>query len=192
MRAVRVRSISLALLGATTVLWGAAACGSETEPAAAAATPAASTAASTAAAPVTIKDPWVKAADKGMTAAFGTLVNTSGADVTVVSASTPVSRMELHEMAMKDGKMVMRPKAGGIVIKAGGTHELEPGGDHLMLMDVTKPVRAGDEVTFTLTLAGGGTTTFTAVAKPFTGAGETYAPGGDMDMSPSAGTTTTP
>ena len=178
----RARGVLLAGLLAAAA-GGLTACGSEATPAAAGTPAATTTAATTAAAamPVTIRDPWVKAADKGMTAAFGTLVNTSGQDVTVTAAATPVSRMELHEMAMQDGKMVMRPKKGGIVIKAGGTHVLEPGGDHLMLMDVTTPVKAGDEVAFTLTTADGGTMSFTAVAKPFSGAGETYAPGGDMD-----------
>jgi periplasmic copper chaperone A len=62
------------------------------------------------------------------------------------------------------------------VIKAGGTHELSPGGDHLMLMKPSAPVRPGDELQFTLKLGDGGTVPFSAVAKPFAGAGETYAP----------------
>jgi copper(I)-binding protein len=127
-----------------------------------------------------VQDPWVKAADKGMTAAFGTFVNNSTADVTVVKAETEVSPMELHEMAMKDGEMTMKPKEGGIVIPAGGTHKLEPGGDHLMMMDLAKPVKAGDEVIFTLTFGDGTTSRFTAVAKPFTGAQESYDPGMTM------------
>ena len=51
------------------------------------------------------------------------------ADVTVLSAESPASPLELHEMSMQDGKMLMRPKQGGFVIKAGSTHELGPGGD---------------------------------------------------------------
>ncbi|MFV2103893.1 copper chaperone PCu(A)C [Micromonospora sp. LOL_024] len=124
-----------------------------------------------------IQDPWVKAADEGMTAAFGTLVNNTDADVTITGASTTVSPTELHEMAMQDGKMVMQAKEAGVVIKAGGEHKFEPGGDHLMLMNLNQPVKAGDELTFTLTFADGRTQTFTAVAKPFTGAQESYAPG---------------
>ncbi|MFY1584895.1 copper chaperone PCu(A)C [Micromonospora sp. WMMD734] len=139
--------------------------------------PGASAPASTPAGVIGIRDPWVKAADKGMTAAFGTLVNDSDADVTLTGASTTVSALELHEMTMQDGKMIMRQKQGGIVIRAKGTHVLEPGGDHLMLIDLRQPVRAGDEVTVTLTFADGRTQQFTAVAKPFTGAQESYAPG---------------
>lgn len=127
------------------------------------------------AAPLSMTDPWVKSADKGMTAAFGTLVNNTDKEVTVVSATSPAAaEVELHEMAESDGKMVMREKEGGLVIPPHGSHRLEPGGDHLMLMGIKDKVRPGDEVGFTLTLADGGTVTFTAVAKAFAGANEEY------------------
>ncbi|MFY1594759.1 copper chaperone PCu(A)C [Micromonospora sp. WMMD737] len=168
-----------AVLSAAVLAVSVAACGSADDSSGPTATtsPTASASTSAAAGVLGIRDPWVKAADKGMTAAFGTLVNDGDADVTITAATTEVSPMELHEMAMKDGKMVMRAKQGGIVIKAKSSHALEPGGDHLMLMNLTKPVRAGDELTFTLTFGDGRTQVFTAVAKPFTGAQESYAPG---------------
>ncbi|WFE53135.1 copper chaperone PCu(A)C [Micromonospora sp. WMMD1155] len=172
---------------AALVAFGAAGCGSSDSSSAAESGP--SVSASAPSGVVTIRDPWVKAADKGMTAAFGTLVNDGDTDVTVTGAATSVSPMELHEMTMKDGKMVMQAKQGGIVIKAKSTHALEPGGDHLMLMNLTKPVQAGDELTFTLTFADGKTQQFTAVAKPFTGAQESYAPGHGQPM---PGTSATP
>ncbi|QLQ36315.1 copper chaperone PCu(A)C [Micromonospora robiginosa] len=172
-----------ALIGATLLAASVAACGSADGSRVAAPTATASASVSAAAGVLGISDPWVKAADKGMTAAFGTLVNDGDADVTITRAATEVSPMELHEMTMEDGKMVMRPKEGGIVVKAHSRARLEPGGDHLMLMDISKPVRAGDELTFTLTFADGRTQTFRAVAKPFTGAQESYAPGhGDTPM----------
>ncbi|MFI7211297.1 copper chaperone PCu(A)C [Micromonospora maritima] len=184
-----------ALIAAALLATSVAACGSSDDPTTAA--PSSTTASASASAGATagvlgIRDPWVKAADKGMTAAFGTLVNDGDVDVTITKAATEVSPMELHEMTMKDGKMVMQAKPGGIVIKARSSATLEPGGDHLMLMDLAKPVKAGDELSFTLTFADGRTQTFTAVAKPFTGAQESYAPGHgespmpEMSMSPAA------
>jgi periplasmic copper chaperone A len=183
----RRRPVALTSLmaAATAMVLGVTGCGSSDPAPGARPSPAATAPVET----ITVRDPWVKAAEKGMTAAFGTLVNGSSADITVVSASTPVSPMELHEMAMKDGTMVMQPKAGGIVIKANSEHLLQPGGDHLMLMNVASPVKAGDELTFTLTFADGRTTRFSAVAKPFTGAGESYHPG---HPSVSPGTSTSP
>ncbi|MEU3458064.1 copper chaperone PCu(A)C [Micromonospora sp. NPDC006766] len=158
---------------------GVAGCGSSDQPSA----PSSPSASASAATEVLgVRDPWVKAADHGMSAAFATLVNDGDTDVTLTAAATDVSPMELHTMSMKDGKMVMEPKEGGIVIKAKGTHVLEPGGDHLMMMDLKQPVKAGDELTFTLTFADGRTQTFTAVAKPFTGAQEDYQPGHGHDQ----------
>lgn len=136
---------------------------------------------------VTMTDPWVKAVDSGMTAAFGTLSNTSGGPVVLVSATTSASpEVQLHEMAMKDGEMVMQEKANGIPIPAAGVAILEPGGDHIMLMDVAAPILPGDVVTLTLTFSDGSTTQVAAVAKDFTGADEDYDDGMDgMDPSPS-------
>jgi len=86
-------------------------------------------------------DVWVKAADAGMSAGFGELRNDGDTDLTVVSATSPAtSAMELHETVQNEsGQMVMRPVEGGFVIPAHGAITLEPGGDHLMFMDVTTP-----------------------------------------------------
>lgn len=136
---------------------------------------------------LTVTDPWVKAAASGMTAAFGTLTNNTDHEITVVSAASPsAKKVELHEVAMSGGAMVMRPKAGGFVIPAHGSHLLKPGGDHFMMMGLTAPVRPGDRVSLTLALAGGSTLPLTAVAKDFAGGREDYQPGGQA--SPSGGT----
>ncbi|GAA3508045.1 hypothetical protein FHR32_008219 [Streptosporangium album] len=131
--------------------------------------------------PLSITDPWVKTTKKGMSAAFGTLVNNTDGDVTVVSGASPLSpKVELHEVVDTKGKMVMRPKQGGFMIPARGTHQLMPGGDHLMLMGVTKEVKPGAQIPFTLTLSDGETLKFTAVGKDFAGGKEDYRPGADM------------
>jgi copper(I)-binding protein len=135
---------------------------------------------------VTITDGWVKAADEGMSAAFGELANAGPADVTVVSATTEASSMlELHEtVANETGEMIMREVEGGFVIPAGGALDLEPGGNHIMLMGLTDPLEAGEEVTFTLTFSDDSTYEFTVPVKDYSGANENYVGGdGEMDMS---------
>ncbi|WP_244296699.1 copper chaperone PCu(A)C [Paenarthrobacter nitroguajacolicus] len=129
--------------------------------------------------PLTVSDTWIKTADSGMSAAFGSIRNTSDKDVTIVSAAAPVATMvELHETVMgSDGTMKMQAKQGGFVVPARGELKLEPGANHIMLMDLTKPVQAGDEVTFELKTSDGGTVTFTAQAKDFSGANENYTAG---------------
>lgn len=155
-----MRLRALAILGMTLLL---AACGTTKDPAP---QPEGSPAG------LTITDPWAKAADEGMSAIFGALVNHSTGDITVVKAEGPAGPMELHEVADN----MMRPKEGGFVIPAGATARLEPGHDHIMIMELAKPLKPGDEVPVTLTFADGGTTTFTALVKDFAGGGESYMP----------------
>lgn len=148
----------------------------------------ASTAAPAAEAPaadsVEITDSWVKSAEEGMSAAFGELTNSSDEDITVVSAETEASSMlELHETVENEsGEMVMREIEGGFVIPAGGSMNLEPGGNHIMLMDLTAPLKAGEEVTFTLTFSDDSTFEFTAPVKDYSGANENYEGDEDMEM----------
>jgi copper(I)-binding protein len=139
--------------------------------------------------PITVSDPWVKATDMEMTGAFGVLENTSDAEVVVASASSPqAGMMEIHEVVMQDGEMVMQAKDGGLVVPAGASATLAPGTDHLMLMKLPAPIPAGDEVEITVTCADGGSVTWTSVAKPFEGGEEPYVPAeeGSMDSSESS------
>jgi len=132
---------------------------------------------------LSVTDAWVKAADTGMSGAFGILENSGTEDVTVVSAESPAASMlELHETVPSDtGDMVMRKKEDGFVVPAGGTLELAPGGNHIMLMALTGPINAGDEITVILTLSDGSTHEFTAAAKDYSGANETYSGAKTMD-----------
>ncbi len=138
---------------------------------------------------VSISDAWVKSAPEGMSAAFGQLVNAGDSDVTVVSATSEASPMiELHETVANDtGEMVMRAKEGGFVIPARGTFDLTPGGNHIMLMGLQKPLVAGEETSFTLTFSDDSTYTFTAPVKDYSGANETYEGDGGMKMDMGSG-----
>lgn len=168
---------------ALTLGGGLAGCGSTQagDPAASVSgTPANSAAAEPGAdAALTVRDAWAKAipdvSQKKMTGVFGTLQNISDRDVTIVAAENTVSsHSELHETVDKDGDKVMQ-QVERFVIKAGEERELRPGGDHLMVMRMDKPLNTGDEVRITLTTEDGQKVEFAAVAKPFTGAGERYA-----------------
>lgn len=132
---------------------------------------------------VTIEDAWVKSAAEGMSAAFGTLVNSGDEDVTVVSVESDASSMlELHETVENEaGEMIMREIEGGFVIPAGGALALEPGASHIMLMDLTGPLQAGAEATFTLTFSDDSTYEFTAPVKDFSGANENYEDSGEHE-----------
>ena len=126
--------------------------------------------------PLSVREPWIKAADAGMTGAFGVLTNTSAEDLQVVGASSPAAAsVELHETVTgPDGASAMAETPDGFTIPAGGEYVLEPGANHLMLMGLTAPVLPGDQIDFSLELADGSTVDFTATAKDFSGANESY------------------
>jgi copper(I)-binding protein len=132
---------------------------------------------------VSIEDAWVKSAEEGMSAAFGTLVNAGDEDVTVVSVASDASTMlELHETVENDaGEMVMREIDGGFVIPAGGRLALEPGANHIMMMDLTGPLAAGTDVSFTLTFSDDTTMEFSAPVKDYSGANENYEDGAEHE-----------
>lgn len=134
---------------------------------------------------VTVTEQWAKAADGGMSAAFGTVRNSGSSPVTITSASSTVSaRVELHEVATDTaGTTVMRPKAGGFVIPAGAALELTPGGEHLMFMELHGPLRTGTQTPVTLTFDDGSSTTFTAGVRDFAGNQENYDPGHEGEHS---------
>ncbi len=80
-----------------------------------------------------------------------TLTNTGSADDRLVSiTSDRAATTEVHQMSVNNGVMTMRPVAGGLVIPAGQTVELKPGGFHIMFMDVTQPFKQGETIRATL------------------------------------------
>lgn len=122
-----------------------------------------------------VKEGWAKAADSGMSAAFGIITNPTAKPVRVVGATSPYAKaVQLHEVVDKDGSMVMQQKSGGFVIPAGGMLELKPGGNHLMFMGLKKPITAGAMVPITLITADGGIMRTTVMAKVYNGANESY------------------
>ncbi|MGO1926568.1 copper chaperone PCu(A)C [Brachybacterium tyrofermentans] len=130
---------------------------------------------------ISVTDPWVKAADEGMTAAFGTITNGTDADLVLTAVTTPATDMvQLHETTSDgSGGMSMQEKDGGFPLPAGEDLVLEPGGDHIMLMDLPKPLQPGDTLELTLVFSEGTEHPFTATVKDFSGAQEHYAPGED-------------
>ena len=129
---------------------------------------------------IEISDTWVKSSEMsmvgGMTAVYGTITNNSNQDVVLVGGHTDVTeRVEVHEMAMSGGEMVMQQIEGGLVIPAGEKVTLEPGGNHMMLMDLSKAVIAGETISVTFDLEGADDVTIEGImAKPAEGGDENY------------------
>jgi copper(I)-binding protein len=93
--------------------------------------------------------PWVRATPPGagVTGGFLTVRNSGTKDDRLLSVSSPaVARIEIHEMRHEDGVMRMRPLRDGLMIPAGATVELAPGGYHLMLFGPKRPFVEGEAV----------------------------------------------
>ena len=81
----------------------------------------------------------------------GINLSVEGGDVTLTSASSPsIGTIELHTMAMNDGRMQMR-QVEGFDIADGDQLELKRGGDHMMMFDVGEDVVSGETIDITLT-----------------------------------------
>jgi hypothetical protein len=101
-----------------------------------------------------IGDPWARtsAAVQNAGAAYMTISAGDVADVLVgVTVDSSVAGMaELHQSTMgDDGMMVMSP-VESIAVPANGSVSLEPGGYHVMLMNLAAPLEAGAEFELTL------------------------------------------
>ncbi len=100
-----------------------------------------------------ITQPWSRATPGGAKIAGGflTIENKGAAPDRLISGSGDIAgKVEIHEMAMNNGVMTMRPLDKGLVIEPGKTVKLAPGGYHLMLMDLKQPFKQGDKVPVTL------------------------------------------
>jgi copper(I)-binding protein len=100
-----------------------------------------------------ITQPWTRATPGGAKVAGGylTIENKGSTSDRLVSGSTNVAKkIQIHEMAMNDGVMTMRPSDGGLAIEPGKTMKLAPGGHHLMFLELDSPFKQGDTEAVTL------------------------------------------
>ncbi|HSI24859.1 MAG TPA: copper chaperone PCu(A)C [Methylotenera sp.] len=99
---------------------------------------------------VAITDAWARANAPGQKvgAAYMTLLSTQ--DSTMIKAEADIAgSVEIHSMNMENGVMKMR-MLEELPLKADKAEKLAPGGFHLMLFDLKKPLTAGENVNFTL------------------------------------------
>ncbi len=87
---------------------------------------------------------------------FLSIYNYSSEPDRLISASSPIAeRVELHTMTMENDVMRMRELEDGIELPANAQVDLEPGGLHVMFINLSQPFVEGEEVPVTLTFANG-------------------------------------
>jgi copper(I)-binding protein len=107
---------------------------------------------------LTIFHPWARPAAEGQTAAvYFTIKNDGKEGDKFLSAESPAAaKVELHETSEENGVMKMRAVKDGAEVKPGSSLQFKPGGYHLMLVDLKKPLEEGAMVPLTITLAKAG------------------------------------
>jgi len=99
---------------------------------------------------VSISDAWIRPTNPGQEVGAAYMTLLSKQDMTLVSLESSVTdSVEIHNMSMENGVMKMR-MLKNLTLKAGEPYKLAPGGFHLMLFDLKKPLTVGEQVNFTL------------------------------------------
>lgn len=109
-----------------------------------------------AAAGISVTDVWARATMPGQKVSGAYMKIQSDADARLVAASSSaVPRVEVHEMKM-DGDVMRMREVQAIDLPKGKTVSLEPGGYHIMLMNLKKPIVVGEAIPLMLTIESGG------------------------------------
>lgn len=148
-------------------------------------TSATSSADATMASRITPSDTWAKAADSGMSAAFGTLKNTGTKPIVVTGARGDAGPVQLHVTQKTATGMEMK-ETKSFTVPAGGSLELKPGSSHLMFMNLSHALKAGETQKLTVTFEDGSHTDVSFPVRAYDGAKEKYAGSGHAQHSSEA------
>jgi len=110
-----------------------------------------------AAADLIITDAYARESPPGTSnsAVFMTLDNPGDQLLTLISAGSDVAqRVELHNHVMVDDMMQMR-RVEAIRVEPHQQTQLKPGGLHVMLLGLQRPLKQGESIILTLTFANG-------------------------------------
>lgn len=89
---------------------------------------------------------------------YMTITNNGAEDDRLIAASVDFAgKTEIHEMAVVDDVMKMRELADGIIIPAGESIVLKPGGYHVMFMGLKEQLKADEKRKAVLTFEKAGT-----------------------------------
>jgi len=100
---------------------------------------------------VAVDAPWVRATVPQQTATGAFMRLTASRDLRLIGARSDIAQnTEVHEMAMQ-GQMMRMREVAAVPLPRGQAVALAPGGYHVMLIGLNRPLSAGEQVTLTLT-----------------------------------------
>ncbi len=101
---------------------------------------------------VAVSKAWARATAPGQDSAAVSLHITSQKDANIIAVgSAAASSAEIHSMTHENGMMKMRALSA-LALKAKQEVALGDDGNHIMLIGLKKPLKAGDSVALTLTV----------------------------------------
>jgi len=115
-----------------------------------------------------VENAWLRSPPPGgeVTAAYFTVRNPGSTALVVRGVESPVAmHAMLHETTVVDGQSRMRERER-LEIPPNGTLTLEPGGLHVMLHGLRRPLAVGERVPLVLLLEDGGRIEITAEVRP--------------------------
>jgi periplasmic copper chaperone A len=115
-----------------------------------------------------IGHPWSRPTAEGMPTgvAYLSITNKGPQQDTLIAASTPAAaRVEFHRTSIEAGMARMRP-AGALVVGPNATVTAEPGGLHLMLVDLKSPLVVGASIPLVLQFKDAGEITVQLTVEP--------------------------
>ncbi|HEY0269295.1 MAG TPA: copper chaperone PCu(A)C [Methyloradius sp.] len=99
---------------------------------------------------INVHQAWVRATAPGQEVGAAYMMIVSKKDTSLVSITTDAAEhTQIHSMTMDNGVMKMR-ELESLAIPAGKMINLSPGGMHLMLIGLKKPLKTGEQLTLTL------------------------------------------
>jgi copper(I)-binding protein len=111
--------------------------------------------------------PWIRVLPAGLPAGgYVTLRNGGDDAVTLTGASSPRYAQAMLHQSTTEGGMGRMKMVDKVAIPAHGEVTFAPGGYHIMLMQASKPVQAGEQVPMTLQFADGSHLTVDFLARP--------------------------
>ncbi len=107
---------------------------------------------------IMVMDPWSRPSPmtQGNGAVYMTLMNSNEQDDVLLSVETDAAEVvELHETTM-DGDIMKMSPIPNVKIPAGGSASLEPGGKHVMLINLKQELKTGEKISLTLNFENAG------------------------------------
>jgi hypothetical protein len=100
---------------------------------------------------ITVSDPYAPVAPGANGAVYLELVNEGGSSDVLLSVESQVAEaVEMHETKLDENDVMSMRPISKIEVPAGGSVSLEPGGKHIMLINLQQALKPGEKISLTL------------------------------------------